>query len=398
MIVCAKVSAFPEYVLINQELKSAALYWDNHFNSGNYEGSWTVLPLRSVEGQDTIIPGLTANDIFADHPNMDMFSFIRKLLATFQCTVKSVRLLNLAAGAVIKSHCDPELSFEQGEARLHIPLITNPDVAFYVQDQRIIMQPGECWYMNANLRHQVTNGGKTDRIHLVIDCEVNTWLQELINSANYSSHIPDYSQQQLLDMICELRNQQTVTADQLADEFEKQYNQYQPLDQILSFLQKIGLVYQLETIEEDTFLPGLKLRNGALVIDTKRLLYPGDVLHEAGHLACMPLNIRQSMNDNLEDCDLHRGGEMMALAWSYAACIFLEIDPEIVFHQYGYKGAGQNLIQNFNAGNIIGLPLLQWYGMSYDQSTARVSGNQPFPHMISWICTKQPFEYQAGGM
>lgn len=381
-----------------QELKSASLRWDNHFNSSNYEGSWTVLPLRSVGGQDTIIPGLTVNDIFEDHPNMDMFPSVKKLLTTFQCTIKSVRLLNLAAGAVIKPHCDHELSFEQGEARLHIPLITNPDVAFYVQDQRITMLPGECWYINANLRHHVTNGGETDRVHLVIDCEVNTWLQELINSSGYISRIPDYSQQQLLEMISALRFQHTVTADQLANELEKQYNQYQPLDQILSFLRKIGLTYQLETIEEDTFLPGLKLRNGTLVIDTQRLLYPGDVLHEAGHLASMPPNIRQSMNDNLEDCDMHRGGEMMALAWSYAACIFLEIDPEIVFHQDGYKGGGQNIIQNFNAGNTIGLPLLQWSGMCYDKSTAEVSGHKPFPHMMSWMCTKQTFERQADGM
>lgn len=214
-----------------QELKSASLHWDNHFNSNNYEGSWKVLPLRSVGGQDTIIPGLTANDVFADHPNMDLFPSVRKLLVTFQCTVKSVRLLNLAAGAVIKPHCDHDLSFEQGEARLHIPLITNPDVAFYVQNQRITMLPGECWYMNANLRHHVTNGGKTDRIHLVIDCEVNTWLRELINSAGYLSRIPDYCQQQLLEMIGALRFQNTVTANQLADEFEKQYNQYQPLAQ-----------------------------------------------------------------------------------------------------------------------------------------------------------------------
>lgn len=161
------------------------------------------------------------------------------------------------------------------------------------------------------------------------------------------------------------------------------------LNQILSFLANAGLVYYLEPIKEDTFLPGLKLRDGALVIDRERLLYPGDVLHEAGHLACMPPDIRQNMNDNLEDCDLHRGGEMMAIAWSYAACIFLHITPEIVFHENGYKGAGQSLIQNFATGNAIGLPLLQWSGMSYDVSTAEIMGQPPFPHMINWICTRQ---------
>lgn len=164
------------------------------------------------------------------------------------------------------------------------------------------------------------------------------------------------------------------------------------LNSVLCFLEQIGLFYYLETIEEDTFLPGIKLRDGTLVIDTEKLLYPGDVLHEAGHLACMPPHIRKDMNDNLEDCDMHRGGEMMAIAWSYAACIFLEINPEVVFHQHGYKGGAQNLIENFSAGNNLGLPLLQWSGMSYDGVTAATAGQKPFPHMISWICNRQTFE------
>lgn len=161
---------------------------------------------------------------------------------------------------------------------------------------------------------------------------------------------------------------------------------------ILSFLREIGLIYHLEPVKEDTFLPGLKLRQGELVIDTERLLYPGDILHEAGHLACMPLNIRQSMNDNLEDCDMHRGGEMMAMAWSYAAAVFLRIDPEIVFHENGYKGEGGNILQNYNKGNSLGLPLLQWSGMSYDAVKAEAAGQKPFPHMVSWMCTKQNFK------
>jgi hypothetical protein len=163
------------------------------------------------------------------------------------------------------------------------------------------------------------------------------------------------------------------------------------LNQILSFLQEIGLTCHLEPVQEDTFLPGLKLRDGGLVIDTERLLYPGDILHEAGHLACMPPYIRQNMSDNLEDCDMHRGGEMMAMAWSYAAAVFLKIDPAIVFHEHGYKGAGQHILQNFNEGEGPGLPLLQWSGMSYDAATATASGSKPFPHMISWTCTKQTF-------
>lgn len=227
MIVYAKVPVIIPFTAMQQELEYAVLHWNDHFNKMNYQGNWTVVPLRSVEGSDTIIPGLTENDVFSDHPNMKLFPSVKSLLDTLQCPVRAVRLLNLSAGAVIRPHRDNELSFEHGEARLHIPLITNPEVEFYVHDQRVIMQPGECWYINANLRHHVTNRGKTDRIHLVIDCKVNDWLQELIGSSEVLNCAADYSMQQLSQMIFALRDQNTVTANQLADEFQKQYERCQ---------------------------------------------------------------------------------------------------------------------------------------------------------------------------
>jgi hypothetical protein len=160
----------------------------------------------------------------------------------------------------------------------------------------------------------------------------------------------------------------------------------------LPFLDSIGIKYQLETITGDTFLPGLKLRNGTLIIDTDKLLYPGDVLHEAGHLACVPPDIRETMSDTLENNDMNAAGEMMAMAWSYAACVYLGIDPHIVFHEHGYKGASRDLVQGYQEGNTMGLPMLQLYGMCYDNNIATQLGTQPFPHMQKWVCEFNPFE------
>jgi quercetin dioxygenase-like cupin family protein len=60
--------------------------------------------------------------------------------------------------------------------RLHIPITTNAQLEFYLNKQRVIMQEGECWFLNFNYPHAVNNLGKTDRIHLVMDCNVNDWL------------------------------------------------------------------------------------------------------------------------------------------------------------------------------------------------------------------------------
>lgn len=163
------------------------------------------------------------------------------------------------------------------------------------------------------------------------------------------------------------------------------------IEQMLEFIKSIGLECHFETINAETFLPGLEFREGALITDLDKLLYPGDILHEAGHLACMPPDIRKTMTGDLDNNNVNQGGEMMAIAWSYAACIHLEIEPEVVFHEQGYKGAGAHIATNFKQGHFFGVPLLEWCGMCYDAPTARRLNKQPFPKMISWICEKNMY-------
>jgi hypothetical protein len=147
----------------------------------------------------------------------------------------------------------------------------------------------------------------------------------------------------------------------------------------------VGIPVIRRAISEPTFLPGLQLENGNLVIDTEKLQYPGDMLHEAGHLATMPPGVRETMSDNLPDSDLNRGGEMMALAWSYAAAVHIGLDLRVVFHPDGYRGGGDAIIQNFAKKNYIGVPMLQWAGMTYDEKRAPEFGVLPYPNMIRWL-------------
>ena len=63
---------------------------------------------------------------------------------------------------------------------MHIPVVTNADVDFFLAGRQLEMKEGECWYLDLSLPHSVRNRGTTDRVHLVIDCEVNEWLRKLI--------------------------------------------------------------------------------------------------------------------------------------------------------------------------------------------------------------------------
>lgn len=157
---------------------------------------------------------------------------------------------------------------------------------------------------------------------------------------------------------------------------------------LVNFIEEIGLSITLATDEGPGFLPGVKIKNGGLSVDPDQLLYPGDILHEAGHLATLPLHIRQELDGQLPDIDLHRGAELMTLAWSYAAALHLKLPANVVFHEHGYKGGAENLIVDFEEGRFIGLPMLQYYGMAFDVQNAKRLNVPPFPHMVSWLCLK----------
>lgn len=155
---------------------------------------------------------------------------------------------------------------------------------------------------------------------------------------------------------------------------------------ITSFFKEIGIPVYYEHITGQTFLPGMAIRNGALIVDTEHLLYPGDLLHEAGHIAVTPAAIRKDLNDNTTQFD--DANEMAAIAWSYAACRHLGIDPRVVFHEHGYRGAGPSLAAGFDQGNYLGVSLLDWYGMAnYGQHNPEALTN-PYPNMVSWLSQK----------
>jgi len=131
------------------------------------------------------------------------------------------------------------------------------------------------------------------------------------------------------------------------------------LERITAFIESIGIPVRTAVIDGPTFLPGMKIELGALVVDLEKLQYPGDLLHEAGHLAIQTPEARSTMND---DAGNDGGSEMTAIAWSYAAALHLGIDVDVVFHSDGYKGGAKSIAENFGAGRYFGVPMLKLWG------------------------------------
>ena len=153
-----------------------------------------------------------------------------------------------------------------------------------------------------------------------------------------------------------------------------------PFDQpvtakILAFIEAVGIPIEIAELPHATVLPGMDVVRGRLIVDPERLGWPGDLLHDAGHIAVSDPASRATAEAVSPD----QGEEMAAIAWSWAAARAIGIDPAIVFHEAGYGAGGGYLAENFAEGRYVGVPLLQWFGMT------RERGEGAFPTMQRWV-------------
>ena len=157
---------------------------------------------------------------------------------------------------------------------------------------------------------------------------------------------------------------------------------------IVAFLEEVGIpVEQRDLDPGDCFLPGLTVASGRLLVDAARLEYPGDLLHEAAHLAVAPPAARPLMGGDVDvpGVDM-KELEVAAICWSYAAVVELGLDPAVVFHSGGYRGKSEGLIRTYGLGVYPGAHLLQAAGMT--------SAGE-FPRMARWVRSRELDAHRA---
>jgi hypothetical protein len=158
--------------------------WVPHFNTGYYEGDWSGVALRAVGGQvGRLYPDPTAQAAYADTPLLARCPYTAEVVATFRCPLLAARFLRLGPGSRIREHRDLNLGYEDGEVRIHVPVTSGPGVEFRLDRRPVPMAEGEAWYLDLNLPHGVVNSGPTARVHLVVDCVVDDWLDRVLAAA-----------------------------------------------------------------------------------------------------------------------------------------------------------------------------------------------------------------------
>ncbi|TVT79328.1 aspartyl/asparaginyl beta-hydroxylase domain-containing protein [Pseudomonas sp. H3(2019)] len=152
--------------------------WHSHFNRDYYSGDWSGVALISaVDALTELSPGL--GEPVPRAPWL-LDGRWQHALQALPLDIVSARLLKLGPGSRIHEHRDYDLEGPEADLRLHIPLLSPPNVDFLLDGLRMPMEAGECWFLDLSRPHSVDNRDRCERVHLVLDCRPNPWLEQAI--------------------------------------------------------------------------------------------------------------------------------------------------------------------------------------------------------------------------
>lgn len=134
----------------------------------------------------------TVNDAFggtmAATSTLHRCPYTRQVMASFGEVLSRSRLMKLDPGCEVRTHVDFNYHW-YSRVRVHVPVVTNPNVTFLCGDASVHMGPGECWTFDNWRPHNVVNEGAEPRIHLVIDTAGSSRFWRTLRQM--AAHAPD---------------------------------------------------------------------------------------------------------------------------------------------------------------------------------------------------------------
>lgn len=119
-----------------------------------------------------LLPGYDQHES-EDKPSFKLLTEARPIIFALMGTVQGERLgrvmINkIVPGGRIFPHADTPMHADY-YSRFHVVLQSQPGVVFRCADEQIYMAPGEVWWFNNKLEHEVVNNSADDRIHMIVD-------------------------------------------------------------------------------------------------------------------------------------------------------------------------------------------------------------------------------------
>ncbi|MGH8130952.1 MAG: sulfotransferase, partial [Steroidobacteraceae bacterium] len=135
--------------------------WSRH--PKEHEGN-TALRLITVGGA----PNDAVSGEMRPTPALLASPYLQQVLASFGTVWSRSRLMRIAGGAAVPQHSDMNYHWFH-RVRVHIPVVTRPEVRFHCAGESVHMAAGEAWIFDNWREHKVENPTPDARIHLVAD-------------------------------------------------------------------------------------------------------------------------------------------------------------------------------------------------------------------------------------
>jgi len=101
-------------------------------------------------------------------PALAASPYIQQVLASFNTVWSRSRLMRIAGGGSVPQHSDMNYHWFY-RVRVHVPVVTRPEVRFHSAGESVHMGAGEAWIFDNWREHKVENPTPDARIHLVAD-------------------------------------------------------------------------------------------------------------------------------------------------------------------------------------------------------------------------------------
>lgn len=165
--------------LLYEEVQNTETHWVDSF-SDYQSGGWQIASLYNATGDETYDVPLESKPIAT--PLIERMPRMKSFLDLIGLDFMMARLTQSLPDSHLYEHADYGGLDKHKKLRLHMPLHTHPKAVMSLPEVNIYLKKGFLWKLDPKAAiHGVCNSGTEPRIHLMLDCYINSELQSLID-------------------------------------------------------------------------------------------------------------------------------------------------------------------------------------------------------------------------
>ena len=150
-----------------------------------YAGN-SALPLIAAHGNansDAVRGPMRATE------HLERCPYLQQVLHSLGAVLGRSRLMRLAGQAEVTPHVDIDYYWRE-HVRVHLPVVTQPEVQFHCGGEVTHMAAGDCWIFDTWRNHKVINSADRARIHIVADTVGGPGFWPLLGAARTHDRSP----------------------------------------------------------------------------------------------------------------------------------------------------------------------------------------------------------------